>query len=756
VPAGVAVATVFLVLILMTAPFLPAGPSVARAQDTADPAVERRLDTLFAARRGRFIVEVEVPGAGPPYRKEQIRRAQTGVLAAVRDADHRIVRLFRHVPYLAVEADPATVARLRRVPAVRAIVPEPRATYDLAGSIPQIGINSLIPTGDGTVVVVMDSGIDTDHPFFADTEFVAEACFSGRGTCPDGADEAFGPGTGTPCDGDGCFHGTFVAGIVAGRKNGLRGGAPGTRLVSIRAGGSAGLDETDVMAGLEFVIDLVAAGENIVAINMSFGGGNFTGNCDEVAGDWAGARALIDMLRYYWGVVSIAASGNDGEEDAIGAPACFSSVIAVGAVDKDDQLTAYSNTSSQIDLLAPGGLGGDVPDARKIRSSMPGHGVCPHAGCYDHRSGTSFATPHVTAAWAILRGAYPNAPLDEIETALKVSGRDIDARLGRVRPRIDLGDAILYLDRPTVHMDPREGTYLTPFELQVWGRSAIPPPDWKIWLTRDGSEPAEDAPGSELICEGGACGFGGFPIFDQAGPIEIRATAFFSLRGGRRFAGDTTRIQLTLRDPLPGPVDVQASDGLHNDRVRVKWTPLADATGYEIFTSLTDGANLVPIGPVHDGLLTEPVFEHVSDSARGVPIYYAVRAIIDGLPTLFSAPDAGHIRDRGIAVNASDGTHADRVDLTWDPSSWGQPAFDVEYRLFRATTEDFRTAEEIFHAELRTEDNYPAGVAVIPAAAAYKDYDVAPGKVHYYWVIGMDSHGRSPLADPEKGHAKGP
>ena len=79
------------------------------------------------------------------------------------------------------------------------------------------------------------------------------------------------------------------------------------------------------------------------------------------------------------------ASGNSGTTNAISAPACISTAISVGATDKNDQVASYSNSAAILNLLAPG---------HSIKSAIPGTS-------YDFKSGTSMATPHVAAAWAV-------------------------------------------------------------------------------------------------------------------------------------------------------------------------------------------------------------------------------------------------------------------------------------------------------------------------------------------------------------------
>ena len=104
---------------------------------------------------------------------------------------------------------------------------------------------------------------------------------------------------------------------------------------------------SDSLAALNWVITQVAT-HNVVAVNMSLGGGSTSSFCD---GDIR--KSAIDTLRAA-GVATVIASGNSGDKGGIGAPACISTGMSVGAtLDNADSVAAYSQSAVILDLLAP-------------------------------------------------------------------------------------------------------------------------------------------------------------------------------------------------------------------------------------------------------------------------------------------------------------------------------------------------------------------------------------------------------------------
>jgi len=150
-------------------------------------------------------------------------------------------------------------------------------TPDMVNSAPLIGAPeawNLGYTGSGTYVAVIDTGIDYTHENFGG--------YSGfpNEKIPYGYD--FADGDNDPMDHNG--HGTHVAGTVAGvgtaefqDKNGnvvpLKGVAPDAKIIICKVFSDYGpyAYSADIVAAIEYLIQLKQDGVNVVAANMSLG-----------------------------------------------------------------------------------------------------------------------------------------------------------------------------------------------------------------------------------------------------------------------------------------------------------------------------------------------------------------------------------------------------------------------------------------------------------------------------------------------------
>ncbi len=421
----------------------PDTPSIPTAGDAPIARENVRLQALrdLVISKGAQQVIVRLHGSGMALADGQRMNAM------VMPSGGRVVSTFRALPMAVVEVTPAGLETLLADPAVASVHEDVRRTTFLAATVPKLRAPQLWAEGHagrGQTVAVLDTGIDGTHPFFGG-RVVDEACFSTSipayaivTACPNGAGTMIGRGAARPCAdmGAGCYHGTHVAGIVAGRGDASSGVAPEARLMGIQVfrhypaaycwGPCIGATDSDIIRGLEYVRDN-AARWNVAAVNLSLGGGSFAAYCDDEP-----HKPVIDQLKTL-GVATVIASGNDGETGAIAAPACISSAVAVGATTKADALAPFSNEWSRPMILAPGD---------GIVSAMPGGG-------FASLRGTSMAAPHVAGAVALLKGAHPTAGVGRMFAAMRESGPPVPAlRPNRTYRRIDLADAHEHLIQP--------------------------------------------------------------------------------------------------------------------------------------------------------------------------------------------------------------------------------------------------------------------------------------------------------------------
>lgn len=262
-------------------------------------------------------------------------------------------------------------------------------------------LSQQINPGDGTIVAVIDTGVDYTHEDLAANMWVNEAELNGTPGVDDDGDgyiddiygvnvTASGKQAGDPMDDNG--HGTHVAGIIAMSSNG-KGGvglAWGSKIMAIKAGQSTGtFTSRDIAKAIDYA-DMKGAD----VINMSFGGTEKSYLVEQA------------LARAFSSCVLVASAGNDAlpttdapaefprKEDIY--PAGYSYVLGVMATGKDGKLAGFSNwdyasnANCEYELTAPG---------VDIFSTLPGNR-------YATWSGTSMAAPCVSAAAAIVRSHY--------------------------------------------------------------------------------------------------------------------------------------------------------------------------------------------------------------------------------------------------------------------------------------------------------------------------------------------------------------
>ena len=289
-------------------------------------------------------------------------------------------------------------------------------TFNLAESIPFIGANvsyDLGYKGQDSYVAVVDTGVDVSHPFLQG-RVALEACFAA--SCPNGSTSMVGPGAAKPVH----WHGTHVAGIVAGYNSGFHGIAPQAKIIAVNVFDSSGAAyDADIIRALNW-INSISNQYNISSVNMSLGGQTtFTTTCDSYIPDLTTA---INNLRAK-NIATVVASGNSYSY-GMSSPACISSAVSVAAVYKNSTaITDYSNVNKYTTFSAPG---------HQVTSSVTG-------GLYQSASGTSMATPFVAGAFAVYRSKFGVQSVDKVVSDFKnASKQSLDSYTNISVSRIDL------------------------------------------------------------------------------------------------------------------------------------------------------------------------------------------------------------------------------------------------------------------------------------------------------------------------------
>ena len=266
-------------------------------------------------------------------------------------------------------------------------------------------------------VAVIDSGVDAGHPELKG-RIVAEKSFVG----------------GTASDVQG--HGTFVAGeIAAATDNGLgiAGLAPSARLIVAKVVRDDGT--IPPRAEVRAIRWAVRVGARV--INLSLGGMRdpLDPSVDEFS--YAEQRAVEYAVAH--GVLVVASVGNGNDAPATpwhyaSYPAALPHVLGVGAYGRSGDVPSFSNRDDvYVDLAAPGqdmlSLFPRSLTARNPSCVEQGYSSCGPKE-YRHADGTSFSSPQVAAAAALLIGLRPSLHADQVSALLEHTAADATPATG--------------------------------------------------------------------------------------------------------------------------------------------------------------------------------------------------------------------------------------------------------------------------------------------------------------------------------------
>lgn len=211
-------------------------------------------------------------------------------------------------------------------------------------------------TGKGTIVAVIDSGVDYRHPDFINADGTSRILYiwdqSGTGTPPAGynmgaeytreqinsaiAGQALIPVT------DSSGHGTHVLGIAAGNgraSDGIQTGcAPESEIIVVKLGSmkkNAFPMTTELMQAINYVIEKALAEQKPVSINISFGNSYGSHRGDSLL------ETYIDEMAGVWKNVIVVGAGNEGSKAR----------HISGNLKNIDSNTGNTNTSDITELL---------------------------------------------------------------------------------------------------------------------------------------------------------------------------------------------------------------------------------------------------------------------------------------------------------------------------------------------------------------------------------------------------------------------
>lgn len=202
-------------------------------------------------------------------------------------------------------------------------------------------------------------------------------------------------------------HNTWCAGVIAEQHNGAgyRGVAPNVELYACKVLDSKGSGSyNNVAAGIDW-----ARTNGCHIISLSLGG----------EGSAAVLKTACDTA-WYAGLLICASAGNSGPEDnTVGYPAAYQSVVAVAAMDSYERVADFSSRGPEVEITAPGVY---------ITAPWAGFTYDEYATpdqMYMCASGTSPACPHVAGAAALIKCWYPFITNIDLRVWLKDHVRDL-------------------------------------------------------------------------------------------------------------------------------------------------------------------------------------------------------------------------------------------------------------------------------------------------------------------------------------------
>lgn len=300
-----------------------------------------------------------------------------------------------------------------------------------------------------TIVGVVDTGVDPDHPYLKGKIIPTKINTSSSGTRNDSMDD--------------CGHGTQVAGIIADTSLDSVYIKP-YKVLDSHGGGTV----ITVAAGINCAVN-----DGVDIINVSVG---FEEDSEVL-------RAAINNAENN-DITVVAAAGNDAS-DTLYYPASYPSVIKVTAVNSSNVIANFSTYGSDVDFAAPG---------VDIKTTTLNND-------YTYVEGTSFAAPSVTAVAACILSVQPDASPEDVKDilatcALTVSDYNAEQKYGNGVINFPFleDNSLPNIKTDTPYFSKPTALYSEEIELEIFCDT----PDSVIYYTTDRTAPVKTNPSSKI------------------------------------------------------------------------------------------------------------------------------------------------------------------------------------------------------------------------------------------------------------------
>jgi hypothetical protein len=395
-------------------------PGIAAQQATVSRSLARAIqsDTVVSTwlfgRQQYSLTQIEnvVDGLGGRLRRRSVwLHAVSADLssAALRTARQRPEIL--HLQLVARYRGPRPEAGLPVVPAPAARgAPPIEASYG-ASAMPLRRLN-IFPLaqlgfrGAGIKIAIFDTGFETGLPVFASTALLAQRDFVFNDSVVRNQSGIDAPGAST--------HGTGTWSLLGANQPGnMIGIAADAQFILAKTEdvrSETAVEEDNWVAAMEWADSL---GAKIISSSLGYtlfdNGTGYTFN--DLNGDVAVTTRAADIAAQR-GITVVNSMGNSGpSSSSMSAPADADSIISVGAVDSTGNLAGFSSR-------------GPTADGR-IKPDVTGPGVAVYLATptgFSRGNGTSFSTPIVAGAAALIQQTHPTFGPIEIRDALRIAG----------------------------------------------------------------------------------------------------------------------------------------------------------------------------------------------------------------------------------------------------------------------------------------------------------------------------------------------